>query len=292
MTITLFDLVWKTVVELGTAKTGTATGGTTTTLIDTNALRLVESDYFNEGTLFILKDQGGSGAAPEGEFSKVKDFAQTSKTITVYDAFTVAPASGDTYGVANRRFPLFLVSEKINNALYMDGYIPGEDTSITTVAGQTEYTMPVAASRDLRQVLVQTNDDSNMNEWVPVVNFDIKKTATGTGDLLVLAYELEAGRTLWLRYAKQHDRLELASSELDTAIHPDRIVYAAAAELLRWYRDKTRLRHLGDSIEYLDAKAQRAKDLHPLPALPPRSAKVTKVSRTLKIGQVFYRQEG
>jgi hypothetical protein len=292
MPITLFDLVWKTVVELGTAKTGLATGGTTTTLIDTDALRLVENDYFNEGTLFILKDQAGAGGAPEGEFSKIKDFTQTSKTVTVYDAFTVAPASGDTYGIANRRFPLFLIMEKINNALYMDGYIPGEDTSLTTVAGQTEYTMPAGASRDLRQVLVQTNEDSDMNDWTPVVNFDIKKTATGSGDLLVLSYELVAGRSLWLRYAKQHDRLDVATDELDESIHPDRIVYPAAAELLRWYRDKTRLRHLSDTIEHLDIKAARAKDLHPLPQLPPRSAKVMRFNRTLEIGNVYYRKEG
>lgn len=271
MAIELFDLVWKVVVELGTAKTGKATGGSTTTLIDTNALRLVENDYYNEGTLFILK---AGSAAPEKEFSKIKDFTQTSKTVEVYDALTAAPASGDTYGIANRRFPLYLVVEKINNALYMDGYIPGEDQSITTVAGQTEYTLPVGASRDLRQVLVQTNDDSDMNLWTQVVNFDVQKTATGTQDVLVLAYELEAGRTLWLRYAKQHDELRIAGADLDEVIHPDRVVYAACAELLRWYRDKTRLRHLSDTINYLDAKATRAKDLHPLPVLPPRSAKI------------------
>ena len=279
MTITLFDLVWKTVVELGTARTSKATGGTTTTLIDTNGLKLVENDYYNEGILYILR---AGGAAPEKEFSKISDFVQTSKTITVYDAFTVAPAAGDTYGVSNQRFPLYLIQAKINNALYMDGYIPGEDTSITTVAAQTEYTMPSGVSRDLRQVLVQTNDDANMNEWTPVVNFKVQKTATGTGDTLVLAYELEPGRTLWLRYAAQHAELTVASSELDEAVHPDRIVYGACAELLRWYRDKTRLRGLSDTIEHLGLKEQRAKDLHPLPILPSRSAKVMRFNLNLR----------
>lgn len=292
MTISLFDLVWKCVVELGTAKTGTATGGSTTTLIDTNALRLVENDYFNEGTVFVLKDSAGASAAPEKEFGKIKDFTQTSKTVTLYDALTAAIAAGDMYGIANRRFPLFLITEKINNALFMDGYIPGEDTSITTVAGQLEYTMPVDASRDLRQVLYAYSDDTDANEWTPVVNFKIKKTATGSGDTLVLAYELPAGQTLWLRYAKQHARLETAAAELDTAIHPDRVVYPACAELLRWYRDKTRLRHLSDTIEHLDLKAQRAKDLHPLPQIPPRSANVMRFNRTFEMGQVSYRREG
>lgn len=53
MANTLFDLVWRCMVELGTARTGTATGGSETTLIDTNGLKLVDNDYFNEGSLFI-----------------------------------------------------------------------------------------------------------------------------------------------------------------------------------------------------------------------------------------------
>jgi hypothetical protein len=292
MAIYMFDLVWKVMVELGVAKTGTATGGTTTTCIDTNGLRLAENDYFNEGTLFVLRDSAGAGAAPEKQYSKIKDFTQTSKTIEVYDAFTAAVASGDKYGVANRRYPLYLVEQKINNQLFLDGYIPGEDTSLTTVADQLEYTLPSGVSRDLRQVLFAGSDDSNANDWVPVVNYDIQKTATGTGDTLVLSYELPAGQTMWLRYGKQHDELTAYDSELDEAIHPDRIVYSAVAEMLRWYRDRTRLRHLGDSIDYFDLKAARAKEMHPLPVLPAKSAKITRFNRTLQIGSKYYTSEG
>ena len=281
MAITLFDLVWKVVIELGTGRTGKATGGSTSTVIDTVGLRLTENDYYNEGTVFILRDAGGEGAAPEKEFSKVKDFAQTSKTITVYDDFTESPVSGDSYGIANRRFPLYLIQQKINNALFMDGYIPGEDTTITTVANQREYTLPVQVSRDLRQVLLYTSTDSNSPKPVPVVNWDIRATATGVGNTLVLDYDLPAGFSLWLRYAKQHAELTGASSELDEMVHPDRIVYPACAELLRWYRDKTRLRHLTDTIDYLTLKAERAKDAHPLPVLPGRQAKIVRFNRTL-----------
>lgn len=282
MAITLFDLVWKCMIELGTARTGVATGGSTTTLIDTNALKLIDNDYYNEGSLFILNDM--SGDENDKAFSKITDFNSTTKTITVQDAFAAAVASSDVYGVANRRFPLHLIIEKINNALYMDGYIPGEDTSLTTVADQREYTLPVQVSRDLRQVLHQTDKDTDSNKWIPVVNWDIKATATGTGNTLMLAYDLPAGYALWLRYAKQHGEIRSASSELDEVIHPNRIVYPACAEMLRWYRDKTRLRHLSDTIEHLDIKAERAKDQHPLPQLPPKQAKVMRVSRTFEIG--------
>ena len=279
--ITLFDLAWKVVVELGTARTGTATGGSSITLIDTVGLRLIENDYYNEGTLFILGTSDDE--APLKEFGRIKNFNQVNKTIRTYNTLTAAVGAADVYGVANRRFPLFLVSEKINNALYMDGYIPGEDTSITVVANQREYTLPVQVSRDLRQVLVSTNDDSDRNNWVPVLNWDVKATATGTANLLVLGYDLEPGRTLWLRYAKQHADMDSATSELDEVVHPDRIVYAVCHEMLRWYRDKTRLRHLDDTIEHLALKAERAKDLHPLPQLPARSSRIMRYNRTFSI---------
>lgn len=290
MAITMFDLVWKTLVELGVTRTGTATGGSTTTLVDTNALKLIENDYYNEGTLFIFND--ADATTLDKLYTKIKDFTQTSKTITTYATLGAEIAVGDTYGVANRRFPLHLVEQKINNQLYLEGYIPGEDTSLTTVSSQLEYTIPSGVSRDLRQVYFAASDDSDANEWTPVVNWDIQKTATGTGDTLVLQYELPAGRTLWLRYGKQHDALDAYDDELDEAIHPDRIVYSAAAELLRWYRDRTRLRHLGDSIGFLDIKAQRAKDLHPLPVLPSKAAKITRLTRTLQFGTKHYTHEG
>jgi hypothetical protein len=282
MAITLFDLVFKILVDLGTLKTGVATSGTTTTLVDTNGLRLNEVDYYNEGTLLIY-DTTDDGA-PKGEFGKVKDFTQTTKTIEVYDALTAAVAAGDRYGVATRRYPLHLIVQKINNALYLDGYIPGEDTSLTTASNQLEYTLPAGASRDLRQVLFAASDDSDANEWTPVLNFDIKKTATGSQDTLVLAYELPAGQTMWIRYGKQHGELQAGTDELDEVIHPDRIVYGVQAELLRWYRDRTRLRHLDDTIDYLLLKSERAKEMHPLPVLPPRAAKMTIFGRTLKMG--------
>ncbi len=278
MAITLFDLAWRIVVELGTARTGIATGGSTTTLIDTVGLRLTENDYYNEGTLFMLGTT--DDAAPLKEYGRIKDFNNPSQTITLFEALTAVVTAADRYGVANRRFPLFLITEKINNALYMDGYIPGEDESITTVAQQREYTLPVQVSRDLRQVLVSTNDDSDSNNWVPVLNYTVQSTAVGTGNTLVLGYDLEPGRTLWLRYAKQHAELTGATSELDEVIHPDRIVYGVCHEMLRWYRDKTRLRHLDDTIKHLGLKSERARDLHPMPQLPSRSAKVQRFNRT------------
>lgn len=288
MAVTLFDLVWKTLVELGVSRSGTATGGTTSTLIDTNGLKLVDNDYYNEGTVLILKTT--DGGAPEKEFSVVSNFANQTSTVSLQDALSAVVGAGDTYGIANRRYPLYRVRQKINSILYLDGYIPGEDTSLLMVSGQTEYDLPVGASRDLRQVYLLSSNDDGDRKPIPVVNYRIQRTATGTQDKLILAYELPAGYYLWLRYAEQHAELRDADDELDPAIHPDRVVYPAAAELLREFRDRTRLRHLDSSISNMELKAETAKELHPLPALPPKQSRVGIVSRSLEIGTTYVRR--
>jgi hypothetical protein len=222
------------------------------------------------------------GELPQSTFSVVKQSDQASGTLTLQDTLT-AVAAGDIYGVAPQRYPLYLMTQMINNALYLDGYIPRNDVSLTTAASQTEYEMPAGLSRNLREVLVATNKDVNMNKWVPVVNWRIDYSDTGSLDTLVLAYQLPVSYTLMLRYAEPHGVLQLATDKLNDVIHPDRIIYQASAEAMRWYKDKTRLDYLEGTIVTLERKAEMAKNLHPLPPLPLRQAKVTRVTRTLTI---------
>jgi hypothetical protein len=279
-TWTLFDLIWKCVVELGTARTGTATAGSTITLADTNGLRNVDEDYYEEGSLFVLK---AGGAAPEKEYGEIKSFSADSDTATLYSALTAAIGIGDTYGIANRRFPLYLLRQKINNELYMNGEIPVIDTSLTT-ADTLEYTLPAEiAAQDLRQVLVATNTTSGEKYHRPVLNWEVQYAATGSVSTLVLQDKYPTGYELLLKYVTPHADLTSSSDSLNVAIHPDRIVFAVCADALRWYRNKTRLRHLDDTIDLLELKAQRARDRHPLPPLPSRQSKVTVVSRTLRM---------
>ncbi len=281
--IILFDLVWRSLVELGIARYGTATDGSTTSIVDTNGLARIDNRYFDEGTAFILKDAGGAGAAPENSFSRITKFDSTTKTLTLETAIT-AVVAGDIYGVASRRFPLYLLVEKINSALFMDGYIPVDDTTLTTAANQTELTLPVGASRDLKQVQIQRNQDSDDNLWDDLFNWSIKYSATGSQDTLILASQPPTGYSLRLRYATPHAELRDASDVLNEVIHPDRIVYQVCADALRWYTDKTRQRKtFQDTLAVLELKAQRAKDRHPLPPLPPRQSRVTIVTRTLRI---------
>ena len=115
------------------------------------------------------------------------------------------------------------------------------------------------------------------------MNWEIAHAATGTASELRLQKPYDAGYTLLLKYVTPHAELRLAADKLNAVVHPDRVVYEVCAEALRWYKDKTRLRHLQDSIDMMERKAQIAKDRHPLPPLPSRQSKVTSLTRTLRM---------
>jgi hypothetical protein len=267
----LFDLTLATAIELGIVQQGVATGGGTNTIIDTNLLADVDDDYYNAGTAWCTE---ADGAAPEGEYSVISDFAASTDTVTLQNQFSVAIAADDRYAVGIPRYPLDQIIQALNNALFMDGYIPKVDTSITTVLDQREYDLPLDASRDLRQVWLYTNLDSDRNIPRPVYNYDIRKTAGGTQDILVLNQDYTAGYTIELLYAVRHAALVESSDALDEVVHPDRIVFEAAVNLMRQYRDRTRLKHLDSTIDELTRKSEVAKIEHPLPMLPPRQSKI------------------
>jgi len=102
-------------------KVTTATGGSTTTAIDTKLEAELEEgntdDIFNGGTLIVLEDAGLAFAAPEGEFSRITDYDAATTTITFSPALTTAPASGDKIVIALPDFPLYDMIEVVNDAL-------------------------------------------------------------------------------------------------------------------------------------------------------------------------------
>src|SRR3990167_5677525 len=127
MSKTLFDCTLELARVLGVLTEGVATGGSTSTLIDT-VERTEADDYWNGGTAWILYDAGGLGAAPQGEYAVVSDFANTGGVITLRTAITQV-AAGDRYAVAKKRYPLHLLVQKVNEAIAFIGPIEVADTT-------------------------------------------------------------------------------------------------------------------------------------------------------------------
>lgn len=242
MAFNLFDLTYRVAREVGIVEEGTATGGSTTTILDTNNRTEVD-DYWNSGTAWIIYDAGGAGAAPQGQYSVISDFAYTGGVVTLRSTLTAAVVASDRYAVARKRFPLNVIIQKINQALTLIGPTVVTDiTSITTAANQTEYSLPNAVL-DLREVYIQgDDDDANDNRWLKVYNWSVQVTATGTADLLILPYQYASGYDLKLVYVGPHAELAIYTDKLAESIPLELVVCLAAKLCLEWWRSE----HGGD----------------------------------------------
>lgn len=233
MTFTLSDITYRLAREALNVREGTATGGSTTTIVDTND-RDEPDDYWNNGTAWVIYDGAGASAAPEGEYSVISDFVNSTSTLTLRTTLTAAVAATDRYALADKRIPLNILEQSVNRALQDMGKVVLTDTtSLDTADNQTEYTLPAAAGHDLREVWIESNkDDADDNRWQRIYNWTVEKTATGTANTLIFPTQWASGYDVKLVYVDYHPELYSASDELDESVPIERIIYKAAFHAL------------------------------------------------------------
>lgn len=180
------------------------------------------------------------------------------------------------YAAMTSRYPLHIIIQKINEVLVSLPTYPVTDvTSLTGVLNQREYTLPAAAVPDLRSVEVEEGDsDSDDRRWTPVANWDIIPATSSTGALLKIPYDITAGKIIKLVYGERHPSLRLYTDALEEVIHPDRIVYEAAAGCIRWYQDKSRTSDYDNTLAMLQTLAERAKLAYPMPGVPSKPSRI------------------
>lgn len=280
---TLFDLTYQVARKLDAVIEGIATGGSTTTIVD-NVERTEADDYWVRGTAWILRDAGGAGAAPEGEVSVITDSSLSANSVTLRNTLTQAVAAGDKYALGKRRYPLSLLTQKINEALHKIG--PIELTDITTLpvldSQTSEYVLPLRAGMDLRQVWYAQDPDADDHQWVEMFDYSIQRSATGTGDRLILVPPfVMTGNPIKLVYMDYHADLFASGDRLNDQVNPERVVLAAVEACLEYRRTK-----LGSGDPTLDAKgASNAQKLATIEekapiAAPPSATKLLIIKRT------------
>jgi hypothetical protein len=273
MSKTLFDLTYELARALGVVEEGIATGGSTTTLIDTIE-RDEADDFWLGGTAWILYDAAGAGAAPQGEYSFISDFVQSTATATLRSTLTAAVASGDRYAVARTRYPLSLLIQKINESLTGVVIEKTDISTITTAVEQTEYSLPTDVI-DLKEVWVQTNlDDTNDNRWERIYDYHLQKSATGTANKIVFDRQYSSGYLVKLVYLAYHATLRVATDKLDDSIHINKVIYQAAVGCLLQRKAKVGESDpaLNDLLNYYQNLAGRMDAEHAVD-LPKKSAK-------------------
>ena len=113
------------------------------------------------------------------------------------------------------------------------------DTSITTAAGQTEYTLPVTMKYKTMRVQIQSDLSSVSNEWLDLYNWQIAPAAGGSTGLLIFNDELPAGYTLKLWYEAEHPRVSSVSDKISETIHSELITRMIVNQALEYQTRRT-----------------------------------------------------
>lgn len=221
---TLFEVMLSLARRTRTMYYGSATGGTTTTLIDT-VNRGEEDDAWNGQTLFVLSGDNANATR------QITDFVESTSTLTVGTALSNAMAAGDRYGICNAIREEMV--QAINAALEEIGMITQvDDTSLTVVDNQTEYTLPSGVANVVR-VEVATSGDAD---------YDYHKLFSWREINGKLYFDDElgftAGRKIRIFYNGEHDAVSADADTIDEAI-PMPLVGAAAGYWLALQKHMT-----------------------------------------------------
>lgn len=273
----LFDATLQLANKLGVLRVSTASsdGGNTTTCKDTK--RTESDDAFNGGTLWVITDVGGLSAAPEGEWARVTDFANTNGIITISE-ITEEIEEDDTYGISTGDFPLDVLISAINDELVKHWVVRYDRTSLDVITGQSEYTLPAGIRQDnLLNVYEETDADSDDSKPV-ALNFSVQTATAGSQHLLILeSTNVTPGYDLVLEYRTKLAPLYLATDVIDDSLPMARILSDAAAhahlvrmqtyssgsdlgiEAMKMFREDARLARLENQIR-LPAKRGRVNE--------------------------------
>lgn len=252
--------VWGDLGKIEAFEEFVATGGSTTTVVNgkiADRAERAEDNYSIDYTAIVVRDSGGSSAAPEGEMQRISSYVGSTYTHTVDTAFSAAVASGDFVAIANSDIPLREMYRGINNALIKIGDIALPDTSLTSAANQTEYTLPIELNTpdDLLGVEYQgTTSDANDNQWIPIYNYRVVPASSTTATLIIP--QLPSGRTIRLFYMGVHPTVTAATTTI-YGIHKSVLIPAVTKAVLRWYNGTSE----GGSNYWMQKENEAAQDL-------------------------------
>lgn len=213
---TVFDVSLRMAKEVMDVIEGTATGGSTTTLVDT-AQTTQANDYYNGGMLWI---KSGTHA---GKVFAITDYA-AGGTFT-FTAVTGAIAAGVRYAVARSLYPWDRITSSIQTALDST-WVTDVDTSLEGDGETLEFTLPTDVKRVYK---VETVGDlygrSQCSHW----------RETHDGKLRFdYGYPPRDGETIHVYYKAPHDEITGYTTEISRELDLEWLKYAATRELLYW----------------------------------------------------------
>lgn len=214
---TYYDLIKKLAYHIGDVRVSVATGGSTTTLVDTTLGEA--NEYYNNGTLLIDK------TVPVAV--KVTTYDSATGTFTFAAAISVAVAAGDGFTAIRSFFPLDVLKRSISQAIDESEKIMAVSEGITLVASQERYALPAGVTQDIRRVEIGTEDS---DDWE--IHY---AWAVEDGELRFLGWVPDdTSKVCRVHYVTQQAQLVLLSDVLDEKVNENRLIVNACKHALTW----------------------------------------------------------
>lgn len=210
--MTKFDLIKAVVFRIGDARVGTATGGSTTTLTDTNLRD--PSGYYDGGVLLI------ETSVPQAR--QILQWNASTKTFT-FDALGDAITAGTGYVASSQKYPLDVLLRCVWQAFHDCGYRMGVNETIQTVAGVYSYDLPDGCE-DVRRVEILDADGRGK----PITYWRILENN------LVFLDRLAPDRKLRLHYVRAPDIPPGLNDAIDPLIDFEYLTVSACLHALLW----------------------------------------------------------
>lgn len=212
--------------EIGDAErvSGTATGGSLTTVVDSSRLTQV-NDYWKKQTVYIKTTT--DTLAPQGEARRISSSTQSTATVTVELPFSAAVQSGDTWGIAV--FSDSRMNQALNDALQrFSRWRPYKTTESMNVASGSRRFAPTSAN-NIRNVRKVEFFDNTTQEYV-----DYHGQWVWDDHLrqIEFSYWWTESKTLTLHIQKNHPALTDESTQVTVLPNEENLIVRLAAVLL------------------------------------------------------------
>ena len=229
---TVFDVLLQTARALEALQEGTASAASAsaTTLTDAQlATRGFQTDNFFVGGTLLYQ----SATAANRASRRVSGYTGATGALTLESALAETPALGARYGVLTRRYPREVMAGKLNEALAELGDVGTVDTTLTTATNTLEYSLPVAAKRDLRQVWL-ARALAAPYDWERQLRVRTEWTAASVAGTLLFPEQPRAGYKIKLVYLAAHAAVAADADALSDYLALEWLALAAAEKCVRW----------------------------------------------------------
>lgn len=263
MAFTLSEMISGALRKAGMLRVSwTTSSGSASGAIDASLVGQTSDDDYKYAPWFCISTGSASGIAA-GEMAEVSSYSGGTGLFTFpASAMSSIVEANTVYGVGTPEFRLKLLIELANDSLRSLGELDNADTTtITSSAGQTEYSIPTSIKKSYpMRVDIQSDISSSgiRNEWVTTFDWEYQPSSGGAAAKLVFPEAIPSGRGIRLWYHADHRRITAYNAAIDERVAPELAILCMVEKLYEYRNSMNRGSMEFDVRRWNDAKVQLA----------------------------------